>query len=397
MKHVIVVIDFEDDGQLAEHSDKLREHSASENFDLHFCQNLEEAEIQLDSPDCIGILLRCIEFTPEVDQLLRGYTTRVGCLPEFVAVMCDDPSPRFIASIYEFGVDKIYTAENILDEGIQWLLATKELLEDETSPQFHALALSKAVKMQNQDAIAQTVANMKELADQDFKAAYLAGKASEIQGNFAGAEENFRLAAGINKMYRPSLSSLAETLLVNGKAEEAITVLQKLEKSNSRDMLRKSNLVAAYLEVGDQEKAKQVLEEAKKIDPNHTKVKEAAAHVLVAEGKVGDAFTIMDELKDAGPLFASKLNVLGIRLSKAGKAKSALALYNKAHKIVREDIKYKVTLNAALCCRRSGQYETAMKYLARCKKEYGGMFPKLERIWQTTKEAIDKSQVDKAG
>jgi tetratricopeptide (TPR) repeat protein len=89
---------------------------------------------------------------------------------------------------------------------------------------------------------------------------------------------------------------------------------------------------------------------------------------------------MMDSLSDAGPMFAAKLNEVGVKLSQAGKAKSALVLYQKAHKIVRNELKYKLSMNAALACHRLGDYDLALKFLARCQKEYGSSFPKLEKI-----------------
>jgi nucleotidyltransferase/DNA polymerase involved in DNA repair len=91
----------------------------------------------------------------------------------------------------------------------------------------------------------------------------------------------------------------------------------------------------------------------------------------------------MDQMSGVGPFFAAKLNDLGIKLSQAGKGKSALALYQKAHRVVREDLRYKITLNAALACRRLQDFDMALKYVARCAKEYGSMFPKLVKIKET--------------
>jgi tetratricopeptide (TPR) repeat protein len=96
-------------------------------------------------------------------------------------------------------------------------------------------------------------------------------------------------------------------------------------------------------------------------------------------------------MKDVGPYFAAKLNDLGIKLSQAGKGKSALSLYNKAHKVVRPELKYKISLNSALACRKLGEYEAGLKYVARCAKEFGSMYPKLQKI----KETMLKEQAEK--
>lgn len=89
----------------------------------------------------------------------------------------------------------------------------------------------------------------------------------------------------------------------------------------------------------------------------------------------------LDELENVGPLFAAKLNDLGVQLSRAGKGNSALALYKKAHKIVRPNLRYKISLNASLACRRMKAYDLALKYAQRCKAEYGESFEKLDKIF----------------
>ena len=68
------------------------------------------------------------------------------------------------------------------------------------------------------------------------------------------------------------------------------------------------------------------------------------------------------------------------------KGKSALALYQKAHKIVRAELKYKISLNAALACRRLKEWDMALKYVARCEREFGATFPKLAKIRQAIAE-----------
>jgi hypothetical protein len=121
-------------------------------------------------------------------------------------------------------------------------------------------------------------------------------------------------------------------------------------------------------------------------------VLEARAQVLLCTGKIGEAFKLMDDMSEVGPFFAAKMNELGIQLSQAGKGKSALALYQKAHKIVRPELRYKISLNAALACRRLKAWDLALKYLTRCQKEYGASFSKIDKI----RESIEAARVEEA-
>jgi tetratricopeptide (TPR) repeat protein len=352
----------------------------------------EDLLLHLNSPEAVSLVVAAPEFSSEVENAYRQYQQIVGCLPEFLALICDEPSPRFVVSIFEFGVENIIRKEHILDRFETLAQVIKTTLSDESSPEFHAINLALGLKTSNQARIQNAGAAMKAIAGEDYRAAYVAGRALEAQGVYGEAEQAYKLAYGINKMFRPGSSSLAEALMVTGKVDEAVAILEKMEKSNPRDISRKSTLIAAYTEQGQTEKAAKALAEAAALAPDHPKLVEAKVNIMLAEGKIAEAFNLMPQMENAGVLFASRLNDMGIRLSKEGKAKQALALYNKAHKIVRQDLRYKLSMNCALACRRLGDFEMALKYLARCKKEFGKSFDKLDQIIVATKLAIEQQK-----
>jgi tetratricopeptide (TPR) repeat protein len=352
----------------------------------------EDLLLHLNSPEAVGLVVAAQEFSPEVENAYRQYQQFVGCLPEFLALICDEPSPRFVVSIFEFGVENIIRKEHIIDRFETLAQVIKTTLSDESSPEFHAINLALGLKTSNQALIQNASAAMKAIAGEDYRAAYVAGRALEAQGVYGEAEQAYKMAYGINKMFRPGSSSLADALMVTGKVDEAVAILEKMEKSNPRDISRKSTLIAAYTEQGQTEKAAKALAEAAALAPDHPKLVEAKVNIMLAEGKIAEAFNLMPQMENAGVLFASRLNDMGIRLSKEGKAKQALALYNKAHKIVRQDLRYKLSMNCALACRRLGDFEMALKYLARCKKEFGKSFDKLDQIIVATKLAIEQQK-----
>lgn len=393
MEDLVLIVDLAQDERCPQVVDIWQ--SGALPIKTKFCSTAEEVELELESPEIVGMIIFGNEYSPSLNNILTSFQSKVGCVPEFISIVCDEPSPRFLVSVFEFGVETIFAYQAAQVEIPGWLQGIADKLQDSDSPEANAIALSRGIKTKDQNMIAKAGEVMSEMAEYDYKAAFVAGRASEAQGDYLNAENSYRTASNINKMFRPSSTSLGETLLVTGKADEAVAIFEKLEKSNPRDINRKSNLVAAYTELGEMEKAEEFLNNAIELDPDHPKTKEAQAHILLSKGKVGEAFNLMDEMENAGPLFASKLNDLGIRLSKAGKAKSAIALYNKAHKIVRDDLKYKVTLNAGLACRRAGAYEKAIKYFARCAKEYGSVYPKLKRIVEATKDAQKKRESKK--
>jgi tetratricopeptide (TPR) repeat protein len=339
--------------------------------------------------------------SPQVGELLRAYQTSFGPMSDFQAVVCVDPSPLYMASVFEFGVEQFIAVDTWPEEVAALCRSIQEKLEDQNSAEYKTMELASAIRTADPVKIKTAKEAMGDLATYDFRAAYASGKASEASGNYDEAMDAYRSAGGMNKMYRPTNTSLGEACLITGKVDEAIAIFEKLDRSNPRDIDRKSSLASAFIEKGDFETAQKYAAEAEALDPKSSRIAEIKAQVLLGQGKVGDAFNLMDGMSNVGPFFAAKLNDLGIKLSQAGKGKSALALYQKAHKVVREDLKYKISLNAALACRRLQDYDMALKYVARCAKEYGSLYPKLAKIRETLlkeKAAVDAdSKTPQAG
>jgi len=327
-----------------------------------------------------------------VAEILRTHQTHIGPLSEFQAIVCSEPSPYFMAAVFEYGVEQFLSQDSWMVDFEQLCKLSSEKLGDETSAEFKTLQLAVAAQSGDSEQIQKARDAVGDLVSYDYRAAYTSGKASEASGNFNDALEAYRQASGMSRMFRPSNTSLGEACLITGRIDEAISIFQKLERSNPRDIERKSSLASAYIEKGDFEMAAKYAAEAEAIAPGSSRIAEIKAQVLMSQGNVQAAFGMLDQMSNVGPFFAAKLNDLGIKLSQAGKGKSALALYQKAHKAVRSDLRYKISLNAALACRRLQDYDLALKYVTRCAKEYGALFPKLARI----REALLKEKASHA-
>jgi tetratricopeptide (TPR) repeat protein len=374
-----------------------QEKTAGQEFamSLSFVGTREEAEVMLNGGSVLVQIIFAKENSGDVQSLLKSFQANVGCIAEFQGIVCDEPSPVFMAGVFEFGIEQfIASATWTKDIGAITRNAVT-LMTDGESAEAKTVALSRSIRSADQAAIKKAASAIGDLAEYDYRLAYAKGKAAEATGDYSGAAQAFGSARGMNKMFRPSAASLGETLLVTGKIDEALDVFKSLEKTNPYDVERKANLAAAYVEKGDFAMAQRYVDAAVKLAPHNSKVLEAKAQVLLCTGKVGDAFKLMDDMSEVGPFFAAKLNELGIQLSQAGKGKSALALYQKAHKIVRPELKYKISLNAALACRRLKAWDMALKYVSRCEKEFGGNFPKLAKIRESISQA--KAEEAKAG
>jgi len=358
---------------------------------LLFANSLEEGQILLNNGGVLNLVIFSDQNSGDVQSLLKSFQSNVGCIADFQGIVCSDPSAAFMAGVFEFGVEQFLALENWPEEVAAMTRRTAEVISDPNSAEARTVHLSRSIRSADQAAIQKAVAAIKDLAEYDYRAAFAKGKASEATGDYNGAASSYAMSSSMNKMFRPGSASLGESLLVTGKIDEALELFKSLEKTNPYDVERKANIAAAYIEKGDFENANRYVAMAEKIAPENSRVLEAKAQVLLCTGKVGEAFKLMDGMSEVGPFFAAKLNELGIQLSQSGKGKSALALYQKAHKIVRPELKYKISMNAALACRRLQAWDMALKYLARCQKEFGGSFPKLMKIKESVMDAKIKS------
>ena len=130
------------------------------------------------------------------------------------------------------------------------------------------------------------------------------------------------------------------------------------------------------------------------IAPNNPKIPEATAHMFLRAGKIQEAFVLMDKMSEVGPFFAAKLNEFGVKLSQSGKGKSALTFFKKVHGVVRQDLRYKISINAALACLRIGEFDKALEYVNRCEMEFGSPLEKAKKIRQSIIRGKQKSSAD---
>lgn len=361
-------------------------------LEAKFAVNLQQAQALIKSELVSPMVILAADFSPEMKALLSEYQTAFGPMSDFQVIVNSDPSPQFMVSVFEFGVEQFVASETWVEDVSAVCRDVHTKMNDPESAEYRTMSLVIAIRNADAGQITEAQAGVAELASYDFRAAYANGKASEATGDYSAAIDNYKSATGMNKLFRPVSTRLGEACLITGRVDEAIEIFLKLERSNPRDIDRKASLASSFIEKGDFEMAQKYAAEAEKLDPNSSRVLEVKAQVMLCQGDFSSAFALLDKMSDVGPFFAAKLNDLGIKLSKSGKGKSALALYQKAHKVVRNELKYKITLNAVLACRRLGDFDMALKYVNRCAKEYGSLFPKLAKI----KQAIEGERAQKA-
>lgn len=350
-----------------------------------------EALAMLDT----GLVVAMVIHNPALEQrgtllkLCDTYRRKVGPLPQFQAIVSQgDPDPQLLNDVFEFGIENFFGLQAWQDELVALCKSVAETIGDTNSSEHRVIQLSRSMAKGDKGGVAEAERALTEASRYDYLAAYSKGHALQAIGKFEEAAEAFRASGQMNKLFRPADTGLGENLLVLGKTDEAIALFEKLDRMNGVNVDRKASLAVAYLEKGDIAKAQAYWKEAARLEPSHPRVAEAKAQMLLVSGKINEAFDMMNNLQDVGPFFATKLNEMGIKLSQAGKGKSAIALYQRAHKIVRKELRCKISLNAALACYRMREFENALKYLARCEQEYGRKLEKVDKIRAASQAAM---------
>ncbi len=362
--------------------------------EIEYC-TLQDAAKRIAQGDVVGIVLATKEFSPALQLMLRAFKTNVGAIGAFQSVICDEPSPELSAALFEFGVEIFFSVATYPAEVGAFTRNVSEMLRENTTER-RTVELNRIIRTGDQTKIEQIRKVLSDEAGHDHLAAYSLGKSLEASGDFDKAAQAFKQSSTMNKMFHASSSSLGETLLVTGKLDEAKEVFEKLEKTNAKNSERKLNLATIYTEKGDFETAKAFMKAAATLAPTDPKLNEAKAHMYLKAGKIQEAFQLMDGMSEVGPFFAAKLNEMAVKLSQAGKGKSAIALYKKAHKVVRSELRYKISMNAALACYRMGEFDASLVWLERCEKEYGSAYEKLVKIRKAVQAAKNKGPEQKS-
>lgn len=389
MVHQCLIVDLKQQGLQQELHELKSEYA--DKLKISFASS-DDALAMLQTGTFVGLVLITEQADNNSISILENFKNNGGVIPHFQAIVCSEPSPIFMTQVFEYGLEYFISEKHFKTQAESFLSRIIELLDDPESTESKCIALARAVTDGDSALIKQRCEALGDLASYDFLAAHTSGVALQATGKYSEAITAFESAKKLNKMFRPAVSGVGENLLVLGKTDEALQIFESLEKLNKRSVDRKVNLAMVYIEKKDLTSAQRYLLEAEALEPGNDRIDELKTQLLLAQGKLKEAFGMMDKLHDVGPFFAAKLNEMGIKLSQAGKGKSALALYQKAHKIVKKELKYKISLNAALACYRMADYSRSLKYLQRSEQEHGETLEKAQKI----KKAIVVQQRKKA-
>lgn len=371
---------------------KLKDHQLP--LELEECKPNEAVE-RIEKGGIVALVVFVKETSRLLNDIFSTYQKRIGPLNEFQMIVTEDSTPELMVEVFEFGIEKICVANNWPAELAAFCRHVSEILEEPDCPEAKVIEAYSAIYSDDADAIAKVKNDLDKCSTYSFAAAYAKGKVLETEGNTEEAANSFKKSKSLNDFYRPSVESLGKTFVKMGKVDEAIKIFSELEITNPNNANKKLNLANAYIEKGDHEKAKQYLQMVSKIEPDNPKINETRTSLSIKEGNIEAALELMSGMSNVGAEFASELNIRAIELAKVGRGKDALALYAKAHDIVKPELKYKISLNAALACHRMGNFHKALQYADKVEQEYGASYPKLEKIKSAIKAAILKKQSEK--
>ncbi len=317
----------------------------------------------------------------EVGPWLTSMQSATLALPFQLAVFAPNPSIRLMTDAFDAGCDRFLgSSAQMVREVSAFFRSVVDVFVDRNSVETRIMQLGGGISRGKQDAIVELSNGLREFVADDWRAAWAMAKGAEARGEFDEALELYTSAFQMNRLYTPAAAGAAEIFLLMGEFQRAQNLLNHLERCSPGNFGCRAALSCLFSEQKDFVKAQIWHDAAAALAPGHSRVLEAEALILLGTGRVQEAIKLVDRLQGVGSYFAAKLNDVGIELSKAGDSKTAVLLYEKAHRVVRPEIRYKISMNAALACRKMQDWSAASQLVARCEAEYGSVFPKLEKL-----------------
>ena len=343
-----------------------------------------------------AIVVACASDKPDLHLVLQAFSLIVGPMPRLQAIYAQKKTAHLVNAAFESGVER-FIGPNDLERGIIKLGSFLVSAYSKGSSRFDPVEsqisiMVRAIRSAHQDQIHRAIAALQLSAGNDYRAAYCLGRGFESKSDFENAQSWYKKSVDLNPFFRPARFALAESKLIVGKHDESLELLLQLEREYSNEVDRKSALASVYVEKNDFATARKYASQAVKLAPDHSRTLEALALIHIHSKEYEDAFNLIDRMAEVGPYFAAKLNEFGILLSQTSELKTAFELYEKVHKVVRPALRFKISMNSALALRKMKDYQGALEMVQRCALEFGGSFPKLEKLKAVLLEELSSSR-----
>lgn len=196
---------------------------------------------------------------------------------------------------------------------------------------------------------ASTPKGIEKAREEDPQYQYNLGLFHLNNNNFDEAIKYFQKALSLNPRYYLAYNGLGLSYSMKGKLQESIKHFQKCLELNPLFSEARNNLGSIYQELGLIEQAEQ--EYKKALSDENYSTKELPyynlARLYLAQGKYGDALDFVEKSLLANNRLAMAFNLKGLILEKMNRNEEALSCYERAVKIVPEDIYFNFNLAVA--------------------------------------------------
>lgn len=163
------------------------------------------------------------------------------------------------------------------------------------------------------------------------------------------------------------LNLLGKALISLRDFETALKCFQKAQSLAPMNLERLCQIAEIHSELGNNEKANEILEEVKELDPDSQKARESEAKVAINAGDTQSAKKMMGQLR-AIENVVSYMNNQAIAMARCNLFQEGVEQYKKTLEAIpeeRPDIKGIVEYNSALAYLRNGQLAEAKEHLTR--------------------------------
>lgn len=325
----------------------------------------------------------------ESDKFLRTSQRYIGSLPQWQFIVGSNPSMDLQLLAQELSIRNFWSNDEFRKTLGPWVLEQSKILNDKSDEADRSLRLGVALAQDKLSAIETILPELEKEAQYDFRISFNMGLYYEKKQRNETALKFYEQAVAINSKYVPAIYRLAQKKLETGEPDAALAFYEKIEFINPNNPDRKAMMAQAYSEKGEWDKAKELQERALQLEPDNALARELEVVFAFESGDTKKALASLAKCSKSNDYFIRKLNAEAVKLSQNQQAEAALELYEKAHNIAPDTMKFRISYNIALAYFRQGNLEKSQDYCTLASKEcIDPRFDKIEKLQKALNEKV---------
>ncbi len=348
----------------------------------------KEAPSTMELGKVVGMAIISSIWRPEIEDLLMEFKTKVGFLPDYQVIACENPSPLYLSIINEFGVNKIFPRQTFLGKLTNLLKDLSRHLSNKDSIEYQLIQLTNHIQSNRVREIRSSLEALRPVTKYHQKAAVACGSAHTAIGNLEIAQELFNQAIKLSWYFRPARVFLAEGSLLQKDYRNALKLFLSLYKTNPYSVNTNISIAFVYLDEEDIESAEKYIQRANTLSPNSQRIMEANIRILLKKGETAESLQLIQKLKSMSNYLYNELSSLGMNLMEEKKNQEALDLFQSIHAMSQSYHKYKVSYNASKAAYNLEDYKKALKYIYRSRQELTDSSNHVEEMVSKIKEKL---------